>query len=78
MRKRRTILIACATAGVLGEKHFLHVVSQYVENYLIERPHQGLGNRRITEPDESPPRDGPIQCRERLGGLLRTYYREAA
>jgi hypothetical protein len=23
------------------------------------------------------PRDGPIRCRERLGGLLKFYYREA-
>ena len=63
---------------LFGEKHLRHVVSQYVEHYLIERPHQGLGNRRITEPGELPPRDGPVQCRERLGGLLRTYYREVA
>ena len=24
------------------------------------------------------PREGPVLCRERLGGLLKTYYREAA
>jgi putative transposase len=23
-------------------------------------------------------REGPVQCRERLGGLLRYYHREAA
>jgi hypothetical protein len=25
-----------------------------------------------------PPRDGPVKCRERLGGLLKSYYREVA
>ncbi len=30
------------------------------------------------EPDTAPPRDGPVECRERLGGLLKIYYREAA
>jgi hypothetical protein len=26
----------------------------------------------------NPCRDGPVQCRERLGGLLRYYHQEAA
>jgi putative transposase len=26
----------------------------------------------------NPGRDGPVQCRERLGGLLRYYHQEAA
>ena len=43
-----------------------------------ERHHQGLDNRLI-EPDETAARsDGPIACRERIGGMLRYYYRQAA
>lgn len=30
------------------------------------------------EPVIAPVREGELECRERLGGLLRYYYREAA
>ena len=49
-----------------------------MEHYHTERPHQGLGNRRIIEPAEPRPTEGPVLCRERLGGLLKSYYRQAA
>lgn len=61
-----------------GEKHLRHVVSQFVEHYHEERPHQGLGNRRIIPPAHDPPSKGRVLCRQRLGGLLKTYYRKAA
>jgi transposase InsO family protein len=61
-----------------GERHVRYVVSSYVEHYLTERPHQGLDNRRIAEPAEPGPTEGPVLCSERLGGLLRSYYRRAA
>jgi len=32
---------------VFGEKHLDYLVSEYVEHYHVERPHQGLGNRTI-------------------------------
>jgi len=36
-------------------------------------------DNRLIEPDESAGRnEGPIACRERAGGMLRYYYREAA
>jgi putative transposase len=34
---------------VFGEKHFDYIVKEFVEHYHHERPHQGLGNRRIGE-----------------------------
>jgi len=43
-----------------------------------ERPHKGLDYCRPIEPESPPPRNGPVRCHERLGGLLKSYYREAA
>ena len=62
---------------LFGEKQLRYVVSSYVEHYLRERPHSELG-RRIIEPETPMPTQGPVLCRERLGGLLKTYYRQAA
>jgi len=47
-------------------------------HYHGERNHQGLANRLI-QPEESVARaDGTIQCRQRLGEMLRHYCRHAA
>jgi len=63
----------------LGEKHLAYVIDQYMEHYNQERPHQGLGNRRLSGTSAMAfPRDGPVRCRERLGGLLKTYFQKAA
>jgi hypothetical protein len=48
------------------------------EFYHEERNHQGLDNRLIESGDEVPCTTGEIECRERLGGMLRYYYRQAA
>ena len=37
-----------------------------------------LGNRLNDPRKEFGATDGPVTCRERLGGLLRYYYRQAA
>jgi transposase InsO family protein len=56
-----------------------HVLSAYVAHYHHERPHQGKGNVMVVPTDRPHRRtDGPIRCRERLGGLLTYYDREAA
>lgn len=61
-----------------GENSLRRAVSDYLDHYHRERNHQSLGNRLI-EPDENGGQiDGEIQCRERLGGMLRYYYRDAA
>ena len=43
--------------------------------------HQGaelrFQRRERMQPESSQHRDGPIQCRERLGGLLKYYHRGA-
>jgi hypothetical protein len=43
-----------------------------------ERNHQGKDNVLLLPRDTSVRRTGPVQCRERLGGLLRYYHQEAA
>ena len=62
---------------LFGEKHIRYVISEYVEHYLRERPHRVLGHR-IIESKTPMPTDGPVKCRERLGGLLKMYYRRVA
>ena len=52
-------------------------VELFCMHYHYERNHQGLGNK-IIEPDFGSDREGEVNCRDRLGGLLRYYYRDAA
>ena len=60
------------------EASFRRAVSSYLAHYHGERCHQGLGNRLIEPDASSRDNSGEIRCRERLGGLLRHYYRQAA
>ena len=62
---------------LLGEGHLRTAVREYVVHYEAERNHQGLGGRLIEAPANQNA-TGSIQCRERLGGLLRFYHRGAA
>ncbi len=66
----------------VGLKHLDHLVSEYLEHYHLERPHQGLGNRLLVDRQAAghdPPRDeGEVVCRVRLGGVLRHYERRRA
>lgn len=53
-------------------------LNEFVAHYHAERNHQGRGNVLLF-PASVDTRDvGAVQCRERLGGLLRYYYRQAA
>jgi len=73
-----------------GQEHFDHIVSEYVTYYHDLRPHQGVGNVRLPRPrgeptevpgsDCTPPlRDlAEVKCGQRLGGLLKYFYRNAA
>jgi putative transposase len=49
----------------------------YVEHYHRELNHQGIGNRLIDSAATESRGSGSIECRERLGGLLRFYHRAA-
>jgi putative transposase len=63
---------------IFGTEHFDHVVAEYVQHYHTELPHQAMGNVPLIAPCSPPPADGRVICRERLGGVLRHYCREAA
>ena len=64
---------------LFGESSLRHVLSEYVEHYHQERCHQGLGNViPFRARQAANDREGPIECRERLGGLLKYYNRKAA
>ena len=58
---------------VFGPGHLDHVVGEYLRYYPEERPHQGMGNVPLTI--NGIETEGEVVCRERLGGLLRHYYR---
>ena len=62
---------------LLGESHLRAAVRAFMVHYHEERPHQGLGNELIA-PMTSVIETGLIRCRERLGGMLKFYDREAA
>ena len=62
----------------IGERHFRHVITEFVEHYHRERNHQGLHNRLIAgTPVTVIDRKGRVRCRRRLGGLLNFYERAA-
>ena len=61
-----------------GEKSLRRAVDAFLEHYHAERNHQGLDNQIIEPGDEVGQVVGNIECRERLGGMLRYYYRDAA
>jgi hypothetical protein len=60
-----------------GEDMLRRAVHAYTSHYHRERNHQGLDNRLIEAGEEVGQSVGDVQCRERLGGLLRYYHRAA-
>jgi len=76
----RSVKEECLSQLILfGEDSLRHVLNEYVDHYHQERNHQAKGNILLF-PRSSPAgeHEGTIQCRERLGGLLKYYEREAA
>ena len=63
-----------------GERHLRYVLSETMKHYHAERHHQGLGGKLIRPEvaNDNVNLDGRIECRERLGGLLKYYRRRAA
>jgi transposase InsO family protein len=63
---------------VIGEASFRSVIQSYLAHYHHERNHQGLGNQLIVGEPGMEHQRGFVVRRERLGGLLSYYHREAA
>jgi putative transposase len=75
----RSIKEECLDRMILfGEASLRRSLREYVTHFRSERNHQGLGNRLLEPIATVSTSDKPIQCRERLGGMLNFYYREAA
>jgi len=64
---------------LFGEESLRHVLKEYEAHYHAERNHQGKGNVLLFPLcGQGNKGEGPIQCRERLGGLLKYYDHDAA
>jgi len=61
-----------------GERSLRRALSEFEDYYLTERNHQGIANNIISPGAEVGQTDGDIHHRERLGGMLSYYYRDAA
>jgi transposase InsO family protein len=76
----RSVKEECLSRLILfGEASLRHALTQYVAHFHHERNHQGKGNVLLFPTvNQDAERAGPLQCRERLGGLLKYYTCEAA
>ena len=75
----RSLKGECLNRMILfGEPSLRRAVSQFLEHFHRKRNHQGLDNCLIDAGEEIGRTIGEVKIRERLGGLLKYYYREAA
>jgi putative transposase len=73
----RSIRTECLDQMIfVGRASLERTLGEYVAHYHGERSHQGLGNEIPVRPPAQ--REGPIRVADRLGGLLKYYYRAAA
>ena len=65
---------------LFGETSLRRALHDYLVHYHAERNHQGKGNVLLfpTATQAKNHVDGSVRCKERLGGLLKYYHREAA
>ncbi|MGE0538531.1 MAG: integrase core domain-containing protein [Pirellulales bacterium] len=76
----------------IGRQHLDHLAAEAMIHYHDERPHQSLDNgllaplpkpksrrkAKAKPPDETTIALSEVRCKQRLGGLLKHYYRQAA
>jgi transposase len=65
---------------LFGEASLRRTLREYVVHYHVERNHQGKDNVLLFPVATKAMNhgDGSVGCKERLGGLLKYYYREVA
>jgi hypothetical protein len=75
----RTIKESCLDRLVFfGENSLRTAIRAFVIHYQTERNHQGLASQLIHPQFQNEGNAGRVQKKERLGGLLNYYYRDAA
>ena len=64
---------------LFGERPLTRTLAEFSAHYHGERNHQGKANKLLFPEagDEPLPRGHPVECRQRLGGLLKYYGRAA-
>jgi putative transposase len=78
-RFMRSLKEECLERPILfGEGSLRNAVVEFLIHFHSERNHQGLQNGIIQPGAEVGKSQGAIDCRNRLGGMLRYYYRMAA
>lgn len=62
-----------------GDESLLGALKEYTIHYHQERNHQGKDNRLLFPSQDYDPRNrhSKIECRSRLGGVLKYNYRKA-
>ncbi len=76
-RWARSVKDECLSKMIFfGEESLRSALSQYQSHDPEERPHQGKRNVILFAASEDRDEAGPIHCGERLGWLLKYYYRE--
>lgn len=63
---------------LLSESSLRNDTVAFLAHYHRERPHQGLEHQILEPGAEVGQETRVIVCRERLGGLLKYYHRQAA
>ena len=77
----RSVKEECLSKLILfGERALQRALSDFIEHFHTERNHQGKGNVLLFPSSNDTRSKGRalVQCRERLGGLLKYYHRLAA
>lgn len=75
-----TLKRECLNFFLCFSLHQPHYITQtWIRHYNNQRPHRSVStNNHVLDEQFKPQRDGPVRCRERLGELIKDYYREAA
>ena len=58
---------------ILGRRHLERVMREWIEHYNAARPHRSLGLKTSDCQVGSVRKTKAVQCRARLGGVLREY-----
>jgi putative transposase len=74
----RSIKSECLNRMIfIGQRSLRRAVAEYMDHYHGERNHQGLDNGLIRRVPSSVQGIGMVRRKQRLGGMLNFYWREA-